>query len=752
MVISLERKLFLFTVVFIVLSLFGVRSGICAYKIELTAKEKAFLTKHPQIRIGIMSNWPPMNFVDAAGRPKGIGVDYVEALNKRLGNVLVIEPAPFAENYEKVKNKELDALMDITPKKERDPFFEFTQPYLVIPHVIVGREGGAYFSTEKELNGRAVALEKGYYNITHFRENYPEVMIREYGSTSDALDAVARGEADAYAGNRAVVLHIIERELISNLQLQGKLRIPESKLTIGVRKDWPILVSILNKAFRAIPPGEKDAIYTRWIRVRFEPWYLKKEFWLVLLASTGIVVLIGMLALIWNRSLMWLVARRTEELRREITERKRAEEKLKRSESQLKEAERIAQIGSWELDLRKNVLNWSDEIYRIFEIDPKKFGASYEAFLNAIHPEDREIVNKAYTDSVKNKTFYNIVHRLLMSDGRIKFVREHCETFYDKQGNPVSSLGTVQDITTLRLAEMEKEKLLHDLGERIKELKCIAEISRLAEQPGISVEGFVERTSGLLPSAFQHPQDACARITMNGTTFKTPNFKETDWSQSAAIKVDGLNIGKVTICYLKEKPLADGGPFLKEEKELINVVADFLGHIIQHKRTEKQIKESEIKYRSLVDNAPVGVYRTSVDGWFIFMNASALRIFEYSSLEELRSIKVASFYEYPEDRQILIDELKENGRVDSFEALMHTKTGKKINVLLSATLVDDELTGMIMDVTQRKREEEERNKRLEELEIFHKATVGRELKMVELEKEINSLLKELGREPKYRTE
>ncbi|MDD5472431.1 MAG: PAS domain S-box protein, partial [Sideroxydans sp.] len=147
----------------------------------------------------------------------------------------------------------------------------------------------------------------------------------------------------------------------------------------------------------------------------------------------------------------------------DITERKRAEEKLRRSEHGLAEAQRIAHLGNWELDLVSSVLTWSDEIYRIFEIDPQRFGASYEAFLNAIHPDDRDMVNKAYTDSVADKIPYDIVHRLQMPDGRIKYVNEKCETYYDKDGKPLRSVGTVHDITEQKLDEEALQRLNREL-------------------------------------------------------------------------------------------------------------------------------------------------------------------------------------------------------------------------------------------------------------------------------------------------
>lgn len=140
---------------------------------------------------------------------------------------------------------------------------------------------------------------------------------------------------------------------------------------------------------------------------------------------------------------------------RDITERKTIEKEKNLALYRMNEAQNIAHMGSWELDLITNSLFWSDEIYRIFEIDHLKFKATYSAFLDAIHPDDRQLVNDAYTESLQNKTKYEIVHRLLMADGRIKWVREMCESYFDHAGIPLRSMGTVQDITELKKIELE---------------------------------------------------------------------------------------------------------------------------------------------------------------------------------------------------------------------------------------------------------------------------------------------------------
>ena len=161
---------------------------------------------------------------------------------------------------------------------------------------------------------------------------------------------------------------------------------------------------------------------------------------------------------------------------RDITERKRAVELLHRNETRLKEALKLANVGSWELDLINNVITWSEEVYKIFEVDPVQFGASYEAFLNACHPEDRTAVDCAYTNSLKTRTPYAIDHRIRFPDGRIKYVHERCKSFYNDKGEPVRSIGTVLDITERKRTEDELGRYRGHLEElveaRTAELAC----------------------------------------------------------------------------------------------------------------------------------------------------------------------------------------------------------------------------------------------------------------------------------------
>ena len=232
---------------------------------SLSIADRQWLTEHSPITVGVMDAWPPLSFLDENGQYAGISAGYLQALNQRLGGALTPVPGEWSRIYDDVAGKRLDAIMDITPKSSRQPLFNFTTPYLDIPHVIVVRKDMPFIGSENDLAGKRLALERGFGNVGYFQQHYPNIELKLYNNTLSALEAVSRGDADAYAGNRAVALYLIDSHFLTNLRIHGALNKSGSILALGVRKDWPRLRDILQKALDDISPAERQLLRKRWI-------------------------------------------------------------------------------------------------------------------------------------------------------------------------------------------------------------------------------------------------------------------------------------------------------------------------------------------------------------------------------------------------------------------------------------------------------------------------------------------------------
>lgn len=175
-----------------------------------------------------------------------------------------------------------------------------------------------------------------------------------------------------------------------------------------------------------------------------------------------------------------------------------------------------------------------------------------------------------------------------------------------------------------RVVEAIRERSYH-LGLRVKELNCLYGISRLVEQSDISLEQLLQETVELIPPAWRYPEVACARIMLDDQEFKTGNFRESNWSQAADIIVFGQRLGTVEVCYLEERPGSDDGPFLKEERSLINAIAERLGRVTERKRAEQTIRQQAAFLQTILDALRDPFYLIDAKDYSIKMANAAAR-------------------------------------------------------------------------------------------------------------------------------
>lgn len=320
----------------------------------------------------------------------------------------------------------------------------------------------------------------------------------------------------------------------------------------------------------------------------------------------------------------------------DITERKQAMEALQSSEADLKEAQRIAQLGRWELDLTTNRLQWSDTIFEIFEIDPERFEASYEAFLNVIHPDDRAMVDHLYTESLRNRTPYEITHRLLMQDGRVKWLHEICRHEYDAQGEPIRSVGVVQDITERKQAE-EALRAERDLVSRIMD----------TSPAGITM---VNREGKIV---FANPQAehvlGLSRDQIHQRTYDDPEWRITDYN-GGPFPEEALSFVQVQrmlrpvndVRHAIEWPdgrrvllRINAAPLLDEHGAFNGIIAS-----IEDVTAQVKAQEQLLMTQFAMEQAAIGVYWIDEDGRFIYVNKRACEALGYTR-EQLTAMAVS---------------------------------------------------------------------------------------------------------------
>lgn len=312
-----------------------------------------------------------------------------------------------------------------------------------------------------------------------------------------------------------------------------------------------------------------------------------------------------------------------QQVSKEIEERKQVGGALRQSEADLKEAQNIARLGRWELNLANNNLQWSDTIFKLFEIDQAQFGATYEAFLQAIHPDDREMVNKAYADSLKKKQPYEIVHRLLMKDGRVKWVTEMCRTDYNLQGQAIRSVGIVQEITERKQAEEAVRKSRETLEKTFRSLDSALFILDNSNPP------VVTECNPAATAIFGYEKEEILGRTTEFLHEDKKTLSEFQMKNYAAIKEQGFlssfefrmkrRNGEIFPTEHSVFPLLDD---LGNRSGWVSVVKD----ITQRRRAERQTEDSLDFIRTMMESSPIGIVSIKASGVVVAANEAIDRI------------------------------------------------------------------------------------------------------------------------------
>ncbi len=375
----------------------------------------------------------------------------------------------------------------------------------------------------------------------------------------------------------------------------------------------------------------------------------------------------------------------------DITERKQVEEALSQSEERFRSFLNNIDDIAYTIDTQ-GVVTYANPIAEKVTGMPLK-DIIGKTFLHYFTEESQKLAAEVYQRTLSGES---PEYELTFNNGKIFYFKN--KPLRDIEGKIVGVFGIARDITEHKRSE-------EALRESEEKFRILAEINAAAI---VIFQGYKLRyINPATETLTGYTKEEILKI--NYWDIVHPEFrelvKERWFARLRGEKVDQIVEFKITTKSGKMRWLSVSDGIIELEGKPVGIGTAF--DVTERKQVEEALQESEKKYRDLVDNALVGIFKTKLKGDILYVNEALWRMLEFESCEEMMAESALKRYKNPKDRELLIVNLKKKNKVNNFDIELLTKTGKTKNVLLSANLDGDIVSGMIMDITERKQVEEE---------------------------------------------
>jgi len=389
-------------------------------------------------KVAIDKEYAPYEFIDQDGEIKGFTPDLLREIGKSTGAIFSFIPMDWPDAVAALEDGRIDLINMIRTTQRLDQY-EFSEPHSYIKQAIFRHVSAHEVGGPESLAGHRVALQRNDISLEMLgsRTDFTKQLVQ---SKAEGFLLLNAGRVDAFLAAEQAGLRLIREYGLSDVEPSAVGLFPQD-FCFAARKGNLKLINFLNAALQQLKKsGRYDAISDKWlsIGVAWHSWAV--HYWR---AAVG---LIGALMIVLAGFVIWSIM-----LRRSVELRTKA---LRESRNSLNEAQRIGRIGSWEWDIEADALQWSDETFRIFGMNPKKFKADFGAFIDAVHPDDRERVNQSVDQAVRDgASEWTVDYRIIQPSGELSFLHEEARSIFAPDGRVVKRVGTVQDVTEMKRME-----------------------------------------------------------------------------------------------------------------------------------------------------------------------------------------------------------------------------------------------------------------------------------------------------------
>jgi PAS domain S-box-containing protein len=659
-------------------------------QIDLTAEERAFLAGK-QLRLGVDSARPPFEFLDEKGVYSGISAGFVQACLERLGVPFVLVPGlTVAAAMKKMAAGEVDVIPKIAPDPERAKSVLFTRSHATFASVIVTRKDTRSITSLDNLEGLRVGVLKGLIVEASMKRDFPNLPLISLPDVRTALVELSSGKIDVYIEHMAIVSYNLDKLGLTNLKIAAQTPY-NYEMAFGVRKDWPLLASALDKALASLSKEERSAITGRWLTVEYAPGINWKVY-----SPIAVVLLIVIIAIfLWNRS-----------LRRVIRERERIQEELKEN-ARLLEFRSTAKAKLAQISVELQQTATFEELARTFmsRIAPL-MGAAYGVFY--LMDEKKQLLQAVggygWMEAEAKSRQFRIGEGLAGQCAREKKPL----SFNNAQGSNIR--------ITWGGGHFDPRAIL--LQPILQQDKILAVIEFGALQP------FTPEQRALL-------DEIMPTVALN-------------------LLITRRNLTTQELLAKGQEQIAELG---KARKATLNILEDLEVSRKETETTIQKIDAmSQAIYDALVmidGQGKVMFWNQAAEKLFGYTAAEAMGMHFHAiaAPPDLREKALAGLRQFAETGQGVLF-----GAARETIAINRNGETFPVEVNLSSFQLGEQwfAVGTVRDITERQRVEKELRERMEEMERFSRLTIDRERRMIQLKEEINALMEQSGKEKKYK--
>lgn len=287
--------------------------------VNLSKEEKNWLLRQPKIKIGMVNNWRPMEFLNKEGHLAGINIDLFKLIESRLGISFSYDVySDWQTLIKAIENKDVDMIASVAPDEYKDHYLNFSQAYWRLPWAIVHPVISGGKVSLSDFEGKKVAIIKGVYLNKVLAQQYPNIEVITADNIDQAYYLLQKDDVAAVIANLAPASDLLKRESLIHMGLSTIDNLSNDAQHIGTRSDWPLLASIINKALGTINEPEKDVIYNKWLNLKITHGIEKKVVINIALQIGVLTLAIISIIIFWNRRLYI-----------EVKQRKKLEQKMK---------------------------------------------------------------------------------------------------------------------------------------------------------------------------------------------------------------------------------------------------------------------------------------------------------------------------------------------------------------------------------------------------------------------------------------